>query len=58
MAVDGDGFGGVIEGGDDALFLGGEAGEGGTEYELEGIIPLRGTAQVGKGDWGSLNCEW
>ena len=24
---DGDGFGGVAEGGDDALFLGGEAGE-------------------------------
>ena len=33
---DGDGFGGVAEGGDDALFLGGEAGEEVAEDELEG----------------------
>ena len=46
---DGDGFGGVAEGGDDALFLGGEAGEEVAEDELEGIIALRATAQVGEG---------
>lgn len=33
---DGDGFGGVAEGGYDALFLGGEAGEEVAEDELEG----------------------
>ena len=33
---DGDGFGGVAEGGDDALFLGVEAGEEVAEDELEG----------------------
>lgn len=41
---DGDGFGGVAEGGDDALFLWGEAGEEVAEDELEGIIALRATA--------------
>ena len=46
---DGDGFGGVAEGGDDALFLGREAGEKVAEDELEGIIALRATAQVGEG---------
>jgi len=37
--VDGERFGGVTEGGDDALFLGGEAGEEVAEDELEGIMP-------------------
>jgi len=46
---DGDGFGGVAEGGDNALLLGAEAGEEVTEDELEGIIALRATAQVGEG---------
>lgn len=46
---DGDGFGGVAEGGGDALFLGDEAGEEVTEDELEGIIARRATAQVGEG---------
>ena len=46
---DGDGFGGVAEGGDDALLLGGEAGEEVAEDELEGIIARRATAQVGEG---------
>ena len=38
---DGDGFGGVAEGGDDALFLACEAGEEVAEDELEGIIARR-----------------
>ena len=38
---DGDEFGGVAEGGDDALFLGGEAGKEVAEDELEGIITRR-----------------
>lgn len=46
---DGDGFGGEAEGGDDALFLVGEAGEEVVEDELEGIIALRATAQTGEG---------
>lgn len=46
---DGDGFGGVAEGGDDALFLRGEAGEQVAEDELEEIIAWRATAQVGEG---------
>ncbi len=37
---DGDGFGGVAEGGDDALFLRSEAGEEVAENELEGISSL------------------
>ncbi|MBL9153965.1 MAG: hypothetical protein JNK37_15845 [Verrucomicrobiales bacterium] len=49
MGGDGDGFGGVAEGGDDALFLGGEAGEEVAEDELEGIVALRATAEVGEG---------
>ena len=46
---DGDGFGGVAEGGDDALFLGIEAGEEFAENELERIIARRATAEVGEG---------
>lgn len=46
---DRDGLGGVAEGGDEVLFLGGEAGEEVAEDELEGIIALRATAQVGEG---------
>ena len=49
MAVTGMGSVGVAEGGDDALFLGGEAGEEVAEDELEGIIALRATAEVGEG---------
>ncbi len=49
MAVTGMGSVGVAEGGDDALFLGGEAGDEVAEDELEGIIALRATAQVGEG---------
>ena len=50
---DGDGFGGVAEGGDDALLLGGEAGEEVTKDDLEGIIALRATAQM-SGVFGGL----
>ena len=46
---DGDEFSRVAEGGDDALLLGGEAGEEVAKNELEGIIALRATAQVGEG---------
>lgn len=49
MLCDGDGFGGVAEGGDDALFFGGEAGEEVAEDELVRIIARRATAQVGEG---------
>lgn len=43
---DGDGFDGVAEGGDDALFLRGEAGEEVAEDELAGIIAKRVNEQV------------
>ena len=46
---DGDRFGGVAEGGDEVLLLGGETGQEVAEDELEGIIALRATAQVGEG---------
>jgi hypothetical protein len=51
---DGDGFGGVAEGGDDALFLGAEAGEEVAEDELEGIIARRAPAQAGTCAGGQL----
>jgi hypothetical protein len=46
---DGDSVGWVAEGGNDALLLVGEAGEEVAKDELEGIIALRATAQVGEG---------